>query len=133
MKPGSVALSFALAASTCGGAGLFPGQMRQLPPPAGHPADFSQGIKTLFQTSCIKCHGRGRAKGDFQIDSRETLLKGGESGPALVAGKSAESLLIELVMGFDPDNAMPKKGTKLTREQIGVLRAWIDQGAKWDA
>jgi hypothetical protein len=50
-----------------------------------------------------------------------------------VVGKSAESYLIELVMGFDPDNVMPKKGTKLTQEQIGLLRAWIDHGAQWDA
>ena len=48
-------------------------------------------------------------------------------------GKSADSFLIELVQGFDPDSAMPKKGTKLTPEQIGLLRAWIDQGMKWDA
>src|SRR5262249_5135274 len=65
--------------------------------------------------------------------SRETLLKGGGAGAAIVPGKSAESYLIELVMGFDPDSVMPQKGTKLTHEQIGLLRAWIDQGAKWDA
>lgn len=104
-----------------------------MPPPATHPVNFSQEIKPIFEASCNQCHGRGRAKGDFQIDSRATLLKGGDSGPAFVAGKSAESLLVELVAGFDPDSVMPKKGTKLTREQIGVLRAWIDQGAPWDA
>jgi mono/diheme cytochrome c family protein len=133
MKPCSVALSLAFAASTCAGVGLSPEQLRQLPPPAAHPVNFSQEIKPIFEASCIKCHGRGRAKGDFRIDSRETLLKGGEAGPSFVVGKSAESLLIELVMGFDPDTAMPRKGTKLTHEQVGVLRAWIDQGAKWDA
>src|SRR5207244_932718 len=62
-----------------------------------------------------------------------TLLKGGDSGPAVLPGKRAESLLIELVQGFDPDNVMPKKGSRLTAEQIGLLRAWIDQGAVWDA
>src|SRR5207253_11296335 len=40
--------------------------------------------------------------------------------------------LIKLVQGFDPDNVMPKKGSRLTAAQIGLLRAWIDQGAKWD-
>ena len=48
-------------------------------------------------------------------------------------GKSAESLLIALVQGFDPDNVMPRKGSRLTPEQVGLLRAWIDQGAPWDA
>src|ERR1051325_6722839 len=122
-----------LGASTGAFAALTPEQIAQLPPPAAHPVNFSQEIKPILEASCIKCHGRGRAKGDFQIDSRETLLKGGESGPALVPGQSAQSLLIELVMGCDPESVMPKKGTKLTRDQVGVLRAWIDQGARWDA
>jgi mono/diheme cytochrome c family protein len=112
---------------------LTPEQLAQLPAPSGHPIDFKKHIQPIFEDSCVKCHGRGRAKGDFQIDSRESLLKGGESGPAVLAGNSAESLLIELVMGFDPDTVMPQKGSKLTAEQIGLLRAWIDQGAKWDS
>jgi mono/diheme cytochrome c family protein len=112
---------------------LTPEQLAQLPPPSGHPIDFNKHIQPIFEDSCIKCHGRGRAKGNFQIDSRESVLKGGESGPAVLAGNSAESLLIELVMGFDPDMVMPQKGSKLTAEQVGLLRAWIDQGAKWDS
>ena len=112
---------------------LTPEQAAQLPPPAGHRVDFSKEIKPIFEASCIKCHGRGREKGGFRIDNRETLLKGGDSGPAVAPGKSTESLLIELVQGFDPDNVMPKKGSRLTAEQIGLLRAWIDQGAVWDA
>src|SRR6185295_11837102 len=71
-------------------------------------------------------------KGGFKIDTRETFLKGGDSGPAAVAGQSAGSLLIELVSGLDPDNVMPVKGSKLTPRQVGLLRAWIDQGLKWD-
>src|SRR5260370_32482578 len=111
---------------------ITPDQAAQLPAPASHQIDFSKEIKPIFEASCIKCHGRGRAKGDFRLDTRETILKGGESGPALVAGNSAESHLIELVMGFDPDSLMPKKGSRLTAQEIGLLRAWIDQGVKWD-
>src|SRR6267143_52358 len=114
-------------------AALTPEQAKSLPAPADHTINFTKEIKPIFEASCIKCHGRGRDKGDFRIDSRETLLKGGEAGPAVVVGKSSESLLIELVMGFDPDTMMPRKGTKLTHEQIGLLRAWLDQGAPWDA
>lgn len=113
-------------------AGLSPDQLSQLPPAASHPVSFSRDIQPILEASCIKCHGRGRDRGEFAIDSRETVLKGGESGPAVVVGNSAESLLIELVMGFDPDMVMPQKGTRLTMEQIGLLRAWIDQGLKWD-
>lgn len=114
-------------------AGLTPEQLAQLPPPAQRQVNFSRDIKPILEKSCLQCHGHGRAKGGFRIDSRETMLAGGDSGPAIVPGKSAESLLIELVMGFDPDSQMPKKGSKLTREQIALLRAWIDQGAPWDA
>lgn len=112
---------------------LTPQEVQKLPPPATHPINFKNEVKPIFEASCIRCHGRGRAKGGLQIDSRETLLKGGDSGPSIVPGKSAESDLIALVAGVDPDSVMPKKGTKLTAAQVGVLRAWIDQGAVWDA
>src|SRR6267154_21666 len=113
--------------------GITPEQAAQLPTPAAHPINFEKEIKPIIQASCINCHGRGRDKGGFRMDTRETFLKGGDSGPAIVPGKSAESLLISLVQGFDPDNVMPKKGSRLTSEQIGLLRAWIDQAAPWDA
>jgi mono/diheme cytochrome c family protein len=119
--------------ATTGRAALTPDQLAQLPPPAGRAVHFTPDIKPILEKSCVQCHGHGRAKGGFRIETRETLLAGGDSGPAIVPGNSAESLLIELVMGFDPDSQMPKKGTKLTREQIALLRAWIDQGAPWDA
>ncbi|MDW8309970.1 MAG: PSD1 and planctomycete cytochrome C domain-containing protein [Verrucomicrobiales bacterium] len=115
------------------GAALTPEQLAQLPPPAPQTVNFTRDIKPILEKSCLQCHGHGRAQGRFRIDSRDTILAGGDSGPAIVPGNSAESLLIELVMGFDPDSQMPKKGSKLTREQIALLRAWIDQGAPWDA
>jgi len=73
---------------------LAPEQVKQLPAPASSPVDFVQQIKPIFESSCIKCHGRGRDKGHFRLDTRDTLLKGGDSGPAVVPGKSEESLLI---------------------------------------
>src|ERR1051325_884406 len=82
-------------------------QIAQLPPPANHQIDFSKEIKPIFEASCIKCHGRGKDKGGFAIDTRETFLKGGDSGEVAAAGKSGESLLIEMVSGLEPDNVMP--------------------------
>src|SRR5437588_10120708 len=111
---------------------ITPEQVAQLPTPPNHQIDFSKEIKPIFEASCIKCHGRGKDKGGLRIDTRETLLKGGDSGPVIIPGKSAESLLISLVQGFDPDSVMPKKGSRHTPEQIGVLRAWIDQIEPWD-
>lgn len=111
---------------------LTPEDRAKLPVPASHTVSFRDEIKPILETSCIKCHGRGKTKGGFQLESRESLLKGGDSGPAIVLGQSAESYLIELVSGLDPENIMPEKGTKLTPLQVGLLRAWIDQGAPWD-
>src|SRR5271168_1069974 len=85
-------------------AGLTPEQVQALPPPADHRVDFATEVKPVFEASCIRCHGRGRDRGGLRIDSRDTLLKGGDTGPAIVVGKSADSLLIELVQGFDPDS-----------------------------
>src|SRR6266545_7587402 len=127
------ALSLLWAGWSAAFAALTPEQAKTLPSPANHQVDFAKEIKPIFEASCIKCHGRGRIKGDLSIENRETLLKGGESGPALVPGNSAESHLIELVAGLDPDSVMPQKGKRMKPEQIGLLRAWIDQGAVWDA
>ncbi|MBA4149521.1 MAG: DUF1553 domain-containing protein [Verrucomicrobia bacterium] len=113
-------------------ADLTPEQVQQLPAPATHKIDFAKEIQPILSVSCGNCHGRGKSKGDFRIDDRATFLKGGDSGPAVVLGKSEKSLLIELVMGFDPDAIMPAKGSKLKPEQIALLRAWIDQGAPWE-
>jgi mono/diheme cytochrome c family protein len=107
-------------------------QIAALPPPANHRVDFATEVKPIFEASCIRCHGRGRDRGGLRIDSRETLLKGGDSGPGAVAGNSAGSYLIELVSGANPDELMPKKGKKLTPEEIGLLRAWIEQGIAWN-
>src|SRR5579872_4641077 len=111
---------------------LTPEQIQALPSAAPRAIVFSQDIKPIFDASCVKCHARGRTKGGFQLDSRETVLKGGDSGVAVVLGQSQDSLLVELVAGVDPDNTMPKKGKRLTPEQVGLLRAWIDQRLPWD-
>lgn len=111
---------------------MTPEQVHTLPPPASHQVDFTKEIKPILETSCAKCHGRGKAKGEFRIDDRESFLRGGHNGVAVVLGKSDDSLLIELVMGFDPDMVMPAKGSRLKPAQISLLRAWIDQGVKWD-
>jgi mono/diheme cytochrome c family protein len=109
-----------------------PDESRPLPAAASHSIQFEREIKPIFEASCVQCHGRGKAGGKFSLENRDTALRGGVSGPSIVPGDSAGSYLIELVAGVDPDNVMPQKGTRLTPAQVGVLRAWIDQGALWD-
>src|SRR5256885_6847231 len=101
---------------------ITPEQAKSLPPPASRKVDFVKEIKPIFEASCIKCHGRGRTKGDLSIESRETLIKGGESGPAIIPGKSAESHLIELVAGLGPDMVMPRKGKRLAPDRKSVVQ-----------
>ncbi|MGB7161165.1 MAG: PSD1 and planctomycete cytochrome C domain-containing protein [Tepidisphaeraceae bacterium] len=102
-----------------------------LPPASAKKIDFAHDVLPLLKESCVQCHANGKSKGGLKIDNRETFLKGGESGPAFIAGDSAKSLTIQLVAGADEERIMPAKGKKLTPEQIGTLRAWIDQGAVW--
>lgn len=128
----SLGVMLCLAFASAATAKLTPEQAQSLPPAAVRQVVFSRDIKPIVDATCIQCHGHGRTKGGLQLDTRETLLKGGDSGPAVVPGHSTESLLIELVAGVDSDNVMPKKGKRLTAEQVGLMRAWIDQGLKWD-
>ena len=108
-------------------------KLDQLPPAATHEVDFGKEIRPILESACIKCHGHGKAKGGFRLDTRETTLSESDSGRAVVPGRSRDSYLIHLVSGLDEENVMPEKGTKLTPAQVGLLRAWIDQGVKWDA
>jgi mono/diheme cytochrome c family protein len=105
---------------------------QRLPAPASRAVDFSRDVKPILQVACVRCHARGNDKGGFSIETRESLLKGGDTGPAAVPGQSADSFLIALVAGLEPDMVMPKKGSRLTGDQVALLRAWIDQGAVWD-
>ncbi|NJL72247.1 MAG: hypothetical protein HC888_12020, partial [Candidatus Competibacteraceae bacterium] len=72
-----------------------------------------------------------RARAGFQLDSREALLSGGSEGVAVIAGKQRREPLVHLIAAVDPDNVMPPKGRRLDATEIGVLRAWIDQGVVW--
>ena len=104
----------------------------KLPPPAARAVDFAKDVRPIFEEHCVKCHGAEKQKGGFRLDEKERALKGGDNyAPNIRPGKSAESPLVHFVAGLDPDMKMPSKGDPLTAEQIGVLRAWIDQGAVW--
>jgi mono/diheme cytochrome c family protein len=122
---------FALLAATSLHAELSPEQKAKLPPPAARAVDFASDIQPLFEAACVKCHAKGKDKGGFSLETRAAFLKGGDTGPGAVPGRSEESYVVELVAGLNPDSVMPKKGTKWTPAQIGLLRAWIDQGAHW--
>ena len=104
----------------------------KLPPAVVRPVNFAAEVQPILSKSCVSCHGAEKQKGGYRLDSPTAAVKGGESySPAIKPGDSAGSPLIHLVAGLVPDSLMPAKGDPLTAEQIGLLRAWIDQGAKW--
>ena len=104
----------------------------ELPPAATRPVDFAREVQPLFARHCYSCHGPEKQKGQLRLDRKADALKGGDShAPDILPGKSAESPLIRFVAGVDKDMVMPPKGERLSAEQISLLRAWIDQGAKW--
>ncbi len=109
-------------------------------PPASTKANvsFDSDIRPIFEKSCFGCHGPDTAKpkGKLRVDTVANVVKGSEDGPVVIAGNSAKSPLIASVAhAGDPDDYMPPPKNKdkippLTAEQVGLIRAWIDQGAK---
>ena len=98
------------------------------------PVDYTTEILPLLKQNCLACHHAKEAEGGLVLETLDTIVKGGDSGTALVAGKSAESLLFTRAVGGD-DPLMPPEdngvGAKsLSPEQLGLLKLWIDQGAK---
>lgn len=109
----------------------------KLPPAAKKEGlTFDKDIKPLLENSCLKCHGPEKPKSKYRVDSREAFIKGGDSEEAsVVPGKSEKSPVVHYVADLVVDLEMPPtdkrdKYPKMTAEQIGLLRAWIDQGAK---
>lgn len=106
----------------------------KLPPAAARKIDFAKDVQPILAKNCIGCHGPDKQRGGLHLDDRTAAFKGGNTGPVIKPGDSTGSQLLRVVAGLDPELKMPPKGkTELTNEQIGILRAWIEQGAKWDA
>lgn len=102
-----------------------------LPPAAKKLIDFRRDIEPLLRIHCHSCHGATQQAGGLRLDNRAAALAGGYSGLVIQPFNSAESKLIHLVAGVKKDLVMPMAGERLTAVQIGLLRAWIDQGGVW--
>lgn len=97
---------------------------------------YASDIKPILDATCVKCHNGPKAKGKLHLDSLEGVLKGSEDGKVVEPGNSAKSMLVLNVahLGDEEDYMPPPKNKmglkKLSDAQIGLIRAWIDQGAK---
>jgi hypothetical protein len=105
-----------------------------LPPPATIRINYDRDIQPILKESCLRCHGGEKPRSHFRLDYPAAALAGGDDNTNdIVPGNSQESLLIAYVARQVPDLEMPPvgRGAPLTPQQIGLLRAWIDQGPKW--
>jgi len=97
---------------------------------AGDPgSQFERSIAPILTERCASCHNTDKREGGLDVTSRDSLLKGGESGPAVVPRNLEESLLLEMISGDEP--LMPKNSKRLTAEQLAEFRRWIEAGADW--
>jgi WD40 repeat protein len=90
---------------------------------------FAQKVAPILAKRCLACHDAKTAKGRFSVETFASLMRGGESGPEVIAGKSAQSNLVTLI----EDGTMPQDADPLTKSEIALIRHWIDTGATLDA
>ncbi len=92
---------------------------------------FESKVRPVLAENCYRCHSHHSEKvhGGFMLDTRDDLLKGGDSGAAIVPGRPEDSLLIKAIGYEDPDLKMPPKNHKLSDAQIEDLREWVKMGA----
>ncbi len=98
---------------------------------------FHREVLPLLKANCLPCHNQTRAQAGLVLETRDTMLKGGDSGPALVPSKPDESLLFRTAAHLETDLVMPPPDNKvnaraLTADELGLLRRWIEQGAEAD-
>ena len=98
---------------------------------AAVPVEFTRDIEPILRVRCQGCHGAALQSSGLRLDNPKDALAGGYSGAVIRPGNSAESRLIHMVAAIQKGEVMPPKGPRLTPEQVGILRAWIDQGAEY--
>src|SRR5499426_1941968 len=102
----------------------------KLPPAASRKVDYKQDIQPLLAGKCYSCHGPDVQQAGLRLDLRQNALRGGDYGPVIKIGDSTASKLIRRVVDGDGGLQMPPTGA-LSDDEIGLLRAWIDQGAEF--
>lgn len=107
------------------------------PGPGSKRIAFARDIQPILERSCVQCHSGEKAKAKFRLDSREAMLRGGESkGDAVVPGNGAASQVVRFAAGMVEEMEMPPlekrdRYPKLSAGELELVRAWIDQGVNW--
>ncbi len=103
----------------------------ELPAATGGKIEFARDVQPIFAKHCLSCHGNEKQEAGLRLDRRELAMQGGDSGKAIEPGNGAQSKLIHYVTATDSEKVMPPEGARLSPDEIGILRAWMDQGAIW--
>ena len=100
-------------------------------PNAAQAERFALELKPLLRHRCFSCHGALKQQANLRLDTVASILRGGDSGPAVVPGDADRSLMIQRVSATDLEQRMPPQheGESLTPAQIASLRAWISAGS----
>src|SRR5947209_5599210 len=85
--------------------------------------DYLRDVKPILAKHCYECHGAQKQRSGLRLDTAAAIRRGGDSGPGLIPGKSAESKLIKAVTGADGTKLMPPKDPRLSAAQVSVLKA----------
>jgi hypothetical protein len=157
--PAFLIVSFAATELVCQGADS-PELSKLPPPAKTTGVTYAKDIRPMFEASCFRCHTGDRPKAGLRLDSLDSVLKGSREGRVIIPGESEHSALVIAVARLDEESAMPPKGRggsrggpgrpgsggqqpqggsgggppqppkPLTAEQVSLIRAWVDQGAK---
>ncbi|GAB3645971.1 hypothetical protein GCM10028791_05090 [Echinicola sediminis] len=95
--------------------------------------DFNAEIRPIINSKCISCHGGVKQSGGFSLLFQSEALSATESGiPAILPGKADSSEMIKRILHEDPEVRMPPEGDALSKEEVELLKKWINQGAEWE-
>jgi hypothetical protein len=94
------------------------------------PVSFSKEVMPFFKDKCVTCHSGAQPMHGFSVDTPEQIMKGGDQGPAIVKGKSGESLMVQYLMGQRNPKMPPNE--PVDDSAVKVIRRWIDEGARFD-
>ncbi len=97
---------------------------------AAEPVEYLRDIKPVLKERCFSCHAALKQEGGLRLDTATLMQKGGDSGPAIIAGNADGSGIVERITSKDASVRMPPEGDPLKPEQILAIREWITQGAK---
>lgn len=95
--------------------------------------DYNADVKPILNKNCMGCHGGVKKAGDVSFLFEHEMLEPGKSGKTpVVRGDADASEMIRRILSDDPKEKMPKNAPPLSKDEIGILKKWIDQGAKWE-